>query len=229
MDSASYFTPKLFAYLKDLKANNEKAWFDANRDRYESLLVEPAIQFILDFGPELEKISPHFRADPRRNGGSLFRIYNDRRFKPDAPPYRTHVGIQFRHDDGKDAHAPGIYLHLEEGGCFLGIGSWRPASKALNSIREAIDSDPGAWKKAAHGGSFPKIYKIAGDSLKTQPRGVDPDHPMIEDLRRKDLIGVCDLTRAEVTAPDFLRTFTAKVKAGAPFLQWLCGAVGARF
>jgi uncharacterized protein (TIGR02453 family) len=225
----AHFSPKLFAYLRELKANNEKAWFDVNRDRYESLLVEPAIQFILDAGPHLKNVSPHFRADPRKSGGSLFRIYNDRRFKPDAPPYKTHVGIQFRHDAGKDAHAPGIYLHLEPGGCFLGVGSWRPESKSLGKIRAAIDEDPKAWKKAAHQGAFPKHFDLAGDSLKTQPRGTDPDHPMIEDLRRKDFIGVCDLTQKEVTAPDFLKTFGAKVKAGGPFLKWICEAVEVAF
>jgi len=226
---SAYFGPKLFRYLDELKENNEKVWFDDNRDRYEDHLVEPAIQFILDFGPHLKKVSPHFRADPRKSGGSLFRIYNDRRFRPDAPPYKTHVGIQFRHDDGKDAHAPGIYLHLERGGCFLGMGSWRPASKALKKIRAAIDEDPKGWTKAAHRGSFPKTFELAGESLKTQPRGTDPDHPMIEDLRRKDFIGVCDLTMKEVGSDDFLKSFSGKVKEGAPFLGWLCGAVGVPF
>jgi len=226
---SAYFTPELFRYLKELKANNEKVWFDDNKQRFEDVLREPAIQFILDFGPHLKKVSPHFRADPRKSGGSLFRIYNDRRFKPDAPPYKTHVGIQFRHDDGKDAHAPGIYLHIESSGCFLGMGSWRPESSAVKRIRAAIEEDPAAWKKAAHQGSFRKHFDLAGDSLKTQPRGVDPNHPMIEDLRRKDFIGVCEFTQKEVTSPDFMKTFAARVRAGAPFLRWLCGAVEVAF
>ncbi len=226
---SAYFTPDLFAYIRELKENNEKVWFDDNKQRFIDLIQEPAIQFILDVGPHLKKVSPHFRADPRKSGGSLFRIYNDRRFNPDRPPYKTHVGIQFRHDAGKNVHAPGIYLHLEPGGCFLGMGSWRPESKALKKIRAAIDEETKAWTKAAHRGSFPKHFDLAGDSLKTQPRGVDPEHPMIEDLRRKDFIGVCDLTQKEVTSPDFLKTFAAGTIAGAPFLGWLCGAVGVEF
>ncbi len=226
---SAHFSPKLFDYLRDLKANNDKVWFDEHKQTFEDVLREPAIQFILDFGPRLKEISPHFRADPRKSGGSLFRIYVDRRFKPDAPPYKTHCGIQFRHDEGKDAHAPGIYLHIEPGGSFLGLGSWRPGSGAVKAIRASIENDPGAWEKAAHGGSFARTFALAGESLKTQPRGVDPDHPMVEDLARKDFIGVCDLTRKEITSPDFLDIFTSKVKDGAPFLRWLCGAVDVAF
>lgn len=224
-----HFSPALFTYLSDLQANNDKVWFDDNRDRYEEVLREPATRFILDFGPRLKEISPHFRADPRKQGGSLFRIYVDRRFKPDAPPYKTHCGIQFRHDEGKDAHAPGIYLHIEPGESFLGLGSWRPGGKALKAIRASIDEDPAAWTAAAHESSFAETFDLAGDRLKTQPRGVAPDHPMVDDLARKDFIGVCHLTREEVSADDFLDTFTAKVRDGAPFLRWLCGAVEVPF
>jgi uncharacterized protein (TIGR02453 family) len=226
---SGHFSPALFSYLRDLKANNDKVWFDDNKQRFEDVLREPAIQFILDFGPRLGKVSRHFRADPRKSGGSLFRIYVDRRFNPEAPPYKTHCGIQFRHDDGKDAHAPGIYLHLEPGGCFLGLGSWRPGGAALKAIRASIDDDPAAWTRAAYKGSFAKTFDLAGESLKTRPRGVDPDHPMVADLARKDFIGVCDLTQKEVTSADFIDTFSAKVNDGAPFLKWLCGAVDAPF
>lgn len=226
---SAHFSPALFTFLEDLEANNDKVWFDDNRERYDEVLREPAVGFILDFGPRLKEISPHFRADPRKRGGSLFRIHVDRRFKPDAPPYKTHCGIQFRHDDGKDAHAPGIYLHIEPGGSFIGLGSWRPAGAALKAIRASIDEDPDAWKSAAHEGSFARAFDLAGDRLKTQPRGVDPDHPLVDDLARKDFIGVCDLTREDVTSEGFLDRFTSKVQDGAPFLRWLCGAVDARF
>jgi uncharacterized protein (TIGR02453 family) len=77
------FTPDLFAFLSDLRANNDRDWFNANRERYERSLLEPALEFVADFAPRLERISPHFRADPRPSGGSLFRIYRDTRFSKD--------------------------------------------------------------------------------------------------------------------------------------------------
>lgn len=237
----SYFTAELFDFVRELKQNNEKEWFDANKQRFVDHIQEPAIQFILDFGPELKKISPHFMADPRKSGGSLFRIYRNRRFQPDAPPYKTHVGIQFRHDAGKDAHAPGFYLHLEpensgpsdlgtgEAGCFLGLGMWRPDREPLKAIRQAIVDDPKAWTAAAHAPPFSKQFELAGDSLKTSPRDFDGDHPLIEDIRRKDFIGTCPLPMAEVTSDDFLKRFAERCAAGGPFLKWMCGAVGVAY
>lgn len=80
---------------------NTREWFAANEERFESDVKRPALQFIVDFGPHLHRISPHFRADPRPVGGSLFRIYRDVRFSRDQSPYKTHAGLHFRHEAGK--------------------------------------------------------------------------------------------------------------------------------
>ena len=95
---------------------------------------DPVLDFIVAFAQPLKKISPHFLADPRANGGSLFRIYRDTRFSKDKTPYKTNVGAHFRHAAGKDAHAPGFYLHLEPGTCFAGCGIWHPDNNTLGRI-----------------------------------------------------------------------------------------------
>src|SRR6266540_5017920 len=87
------FGPGLFSFLADPRANNNRDWFAANKERYEQQLLEPALAFIEAFAPRLEKISPHFRADARPSGGSLFRIYRDTRFSKDKTPYKTNLGI----------------------------------------------------------------------------------------------------------------------------------------
>src|SRR5918999_5746112 len=114
------FSPALFAFLRELRRNNDREWFNANKRRYQEDVQEPALAFIADFAPRLERISPHFVADPRPVGGSLFRIYRDTRFGKDKTPYKTHAGIQFRHEDGKDAHCPGFYVHIDAEESFLG-------------------------------------------------------------------------------------------------------------
>ena len=96
----------------------------------------------------LEKISPHFRADARPSGGSLFRIYRDTRFSKDKSPYKTNVGIHFRHERAKDAHAPGFYLHIGPDEVFAGGGMWHPDTQAATRIREAIVADPDRWRRA---------------------------------------------------------------------------------
>ena len=217
-----YFTEDTFAFLADLAAHNDREWFKAQKARYEDTVKGPAIQFILDFGPRLRSVSPHFRADPRPNGGSLFRIYRDTRFSRDKSPFKRHAGIQFRHDAGKDAHAPGFYLHVEPGACFVGLGSWRPGGKALRKIRQGLVEDPRGWNRAVAGDEFRERFELSGDSLKRPPRGFDPEHPLVEDLKRKDFIAVSTLPDEAVRDPSFLDDFTSLCRIGAPFMAFLC-------
>ena len=221
-----YFTDATFEFLVELAANNDRTWFKANKPRYEADVKEPALRFITDFGPILKGISPHFRADPRANGGSLFRIYRDTRFSKDKSPYKTHTGIHFRHDAARDAHTPGFYLHIQPGNCFAGCGVWRPSGPALRRIRESIDEDPSAWRKASGDARFRKTLELTGDSLIRAPRGYSPDHPLIEDLKRKDFIAVARLNAQSLTAGDFLDTFASLCRDGSAFQRWLCRALG---
>ena len=224
-----YFTRAAFDFLKDLRENNSREWFKANKSRYEESVKHPAMRFITDFGPELKKISPHFQADPRPVGGSMFRIHRDVRFSKDKSPYKTAVGIQFRHDRGKDAHAPGFYLHIEPGSCFLGAGCWRPDSASLKAIRQAIVDDPEGWKKASGGRRFTEVFELGGDSLKRGPRDFDHDHPLIEDIKRKDFVAVAEIPETFVTDKGLPRRLRDSYSRGAPLVEFLCEAVGVRF
>ncbi len=229
MGKSGFFSKRTFTFLQELAANNDREWFQANKPRFEAEVKEPAIRFILDFSAPLKGISPHFKADPRGNGGSLFRIYRDTRFSKDKSPYKTYTGIQFRHELGKDAHAPGFYLHLEPGGCFIGLGTWRPDAKALKKIREGLVEDPAGWKKAVNGKKFKEKFELAGDSLVRPPKGFDPEHPLLDDLKRKDFIAVSPLKDKEVISPDFLKDFSAACRAGKPFMAYLCKVLEAPF
>ena len=229
MTETRSFSPALFQYLNDLERNNERPWFQENQDRYERSVREPALQFIEDFAPRLETISPYFVADSRKVGGSLFRIQRDVRFTPDKTPYKTSVGIQFRHSRGRDVHAPGFYLHLEPGACFAGLGIWHPDGNAVRRIREAIDDDPDGWQEAAHGKRFTAVFSLDGDRLKRPPKGFDADHPLIEDLKFKDYVGATRLTHKTVTSPGFLDSYATTCRAGAPFMAFLCTALDLPF
>ncbi len=229
MTKKAHFDRRLFAFLRDLKKNNSREWFTANKPRYEEVALHPARTFISDFGPLLRKVSPHFIADPRPVGGSLFRIHRDVRFSKDKSPYKTFVGIQFRHKQAKSVHTPGFYLHLEPGAVFVGIGIWHPERESLAKVRDAIVADPAAWKRAKGAKSFREHYTLEGDALKRPPKGYDPAHPLIEDLKRKDFIASTRLSEAATTEADFLQRFAGLCKAGAPFVRYLCGAVGVPF
>ena len=225
MTGNAYFTKSTFQFLKDLRANNDREWFAEHKHRYERQLKEPALRFIEAFAPELRKLSPHFMATPR----SLFRIYRDTRFSKDKSPYKTAAGVHFRHEAAKDAHAPGFYVHIEPGACFVGLGIWHPDAKTLLKIRERIVDDPTTWKRVSRGTAFTGHYELEGDSLKRAPKGFDPDHPLIEDLRRKDFIGVRHVPQSFITNPGLPRELADTFQRGVPLVRFLCDAVGVAF
>jgi len=224
-----YFSPKLFAFLKDLSENNNRQWFKEHQDEYERHVREPALDFINDFAKPLEGISRHFVADSRKVGGSLFRIQRDTRFAKDKTPYKENTGMQFRHTSAKDVHAPGFYVNLQPGECYMGVGIWRPETKVAYSIREYIDRDPEAWKRATRAKRFTDVFTVTGDSLTRPPQGYSEDHPLIADLKRKDFIASTRLAQRQITSDHFMDDFTDRCKRAAPFMRFLCDALGVPF
>jgi uncharacterized protein (TIGR02453 family) len=223
------FSPDLFKFLTDLANNNEREWFQANKNRYDGSVKEPALDFIEEFAKPLAKISPHFEANARASGGSLFRIHRDTRFGADKTPYKHNTGLHFRHERAKDAHAPGFYLHLQPRQCFMGVGIWRPESKVAYQIREHIAANPAEWKKATRSAKFKGLYQLNGEALKRPPKGFDPEHKLVEDLKRKDFIAIAQLTQKQVTAANFQSDFAKMCRAGAPFMKFLCDALELKY
>jgi uncharacterized protein (TIGR02453 family) len=215
-----------------LSKHNEKTWWDNNRQRYVEVIREPALEFIQDFGPRLARISPHFTADSRTVGGSLMRPHRDTRFSNDKTPYKTNVGIQFRHDAGKDIHAPGFYVHLEPNASFVGVGMWHPETAVARQIRQAINDDPSGWKKAVKGRAFADIWSIEPDeeeTLKRVPRELDADHPYPDDLRMKSFVAGTRVEDQRVTTPGFDGDLAAMYSKATSFTAFLCAAIGLPF
>jgi uncharacterized protein (TIGR02453 family) len=178
-----YFTPRLFQFLEQLRRNNRRAWFLKHKPEFEELIRQPSLRFITDLRLRMREISPWLVADPKPNGGSLFRIYRDVRFSKDKSPYKTHIGMNFWHASASETvHAPGLYLHLEPGQCFLAGGVWQPDPRSLARIRDAVAWKPAEWREAKRG------LELGGDALSRAPRGYPTDHPLIEDLKRKDFV-----------------------------------------
>jgi uncharacterized protein (TIGR02453 family) len=229
MARARHFSPALFDFLRDLEHNNDRDWFQANKTRYEQDVKQPALAFIIAFAPLLGRISAFFRADPRPQGGSLFRIYRDIRFSKDKKPYKTHTGLHFRHVAGRDVHAPGFYLHLEPGNCFVGVGLWRPDNAALNGIRRFMAGNPERWRQTLAKRGFHSRFEVSGESLKRPPQGYSSEHPLIEWLKLKDITALAPLREADVTGTGFLEKFAADCRAGAPLVKYLCEALAIGF
>lgn len=225
-ESFSGFDPSLFRFLRQLKRNNNRDWFTKNKARYEDEVLFPALAFVTAFARPLARKAPHLQATPKRVGGSVMRVYRDVRFSKDKSPYKTNVGIHFRHEAGKDVHAPGFYVHLAPGECFLGAGMWHPDSQSLARIRLALDEHSKVWKQAIGGKKFRQAWALAGDSLKRPPRDWPADHPLIDDLKRKDFIAVRAFDEADACNADFIRFAETSLSAASPLMKFLCSAIG---
>ncbi|MHB1115379.1 DUF2461 domain-containing protein [Sideroxydans sp.] len=227
--SDRYFSKQTFAFLSALEQNNNREWFEKHQQEYEDLVRTPALDLISDMSDEMPAISRHFLAQPKKVGGSLMRVYRDTRFSRDKTPYKTNIGIQFRHELGKDIHAPGYYLHISPGECFVGVGLWHPDADALLKIREAIVKKPEAWLAARDDAAFSKQYELVGDALANAPRGFAKDHPQVSDLKRKDFIALANLTEATVTSAKLRPLVVEHYRQAAPLMRFLCQALELRF
>jgi len=222
MAKGGYFSSEFFAFLSELERNNNREWFQANKARFDEQVMAPSVRFVAEAGSKLKAISPHITADPKPFGGSISRIYRDTRFAKDKRPYHTHIGIHFSHDQmGKDEHLPGYFVHLEPRECGVYSGVWHPEGASLDGIRNAIMKKPADWKKATKA-----PVALWGESLKRPPAGIAADHPMVEDLKRKDFIGSVTMTRAQVTGPKFMDDFVAACKKMDPLNGFLATAMG---
>jgi uncharacterized protein (TIGR02453 family) len=227
--STAYFTPATFKFLRDLAANNNRLWFTANKARYEDVVRQPYLRLIADLQQPLAKISPHYRADPRAQGGSLFRIYRDTRYANDKTPYKTWAGARLAHERRREIEAPSFYTHIQPRECFVGGGIWHPEPVTLKKVREFLADNPAAWKKATHAKAFRERFEFWGENLTRPPRGFDPAHELIEDIKRKNFAAGENFTDA-LACSDELKPFLVDAfKRIAPMIDYLCAAVGLDF
>lgn len=212
------FPKDFFKFFNELKKNNTRDWFTANKPRYHESVVQPMGEYIVSIAPYLERISSFYKADPKPHNGSMFRIYRDTRFSKDKTPYKTHAACHFRHKAGRDAHAPGFYLHIETDRISIGGGIWRPPSKQLGQIREFIVDNPSAWAKLTRSSVLNKMGGVQGDALKRPPRGYDPDAKHIEDLKRKSFYLMSEADAELALGPELV-TESARVFRSAAKLN----------
>jgi len=231
MPAARYakFSRESVAFLTELKNNNNRDWFTENKTRYEEQVLDVALRFIQSMQDPLAEFAPRFTAIPKRMGGSLMRVYRDTRFSKDKTPYKTNIGIQFRHEQARDVHAPGYYVHIDPDQVFLGAGMWRPASEALHGIRQRISDKPAEWERVRDDKSFKRQFKLGGETLTRPPRGFDKEHPQITDIKRKDFIAIKNMTLEEALSPKFQEKVETSFIAANAYMEFLCKAVDVPF
>ncbi len=182
------FPKQMFRFLEALEKNNDREWFKAHKDEFESVVLSPSRQYVAAMGERLHKRVLGVHAIPLVDK-SIFRIHRDTRFSSDKRPFKTHVGIFLWEGDDDKLDCPGFYLHLEKDKVLLGGGLYIFSKSVIRCYRKAVDDDK-------RGGRLLKILKVTHSHLeydmdiepyKQVPRGYPKDHPRAELLKRKGL------------------------------------------
>lgn len=208
---SAYFTNEIFKFLRELKANNNRDWFHDNKQRYQEVVKGPLIAFLGDLSGKIE-------AGYEISAKSIQRQNRDTRFSRDKTPYKTTVAC-FMHNQNvkKSDHPHGYYLQIGDDESFFGAGVHSPPPPSVLKIRTRIVEQSKEWTQVA------KLC-VMGDRLKRPPKGFDPDHPHIEDLKRKDFINSTKLTKKEITSADFLKIVAAHCRTARPLMDFLSRA-----
>ena len=222
--ASTSFSPQLFAFLRDLEANNNRPWFNRHKTRFVEQARDPLLEFISALSWTLPQVSPNFRVDPRPYGGSMFRIYRDTRFSKDKRPYKTHLAARFPHAAAtKGSSAPGFYLSLQVGGGYGAAGLWHPEQPLLTKIRHSIIQRADEWK------TLRRQVDIEGARLKRPPRGFPTQHPLVEDLKLKDFVSSVRFSEEELCRPNFLGRYLQVCRQLSPLVRFLSGALDLPF
>ena len=214
------------AFLTDLRAHNDKAWFDANRARYESAYVEPAKTFVEVIGPELKKLVPGIHAEPRVNG-SIFRINRDVRFSSDKRPYKDHLDFWFWEGDRKAA-VSGLFLRVWPDGVIVGAGAHGFDKHQLATYRDAVaDATTGAELATIVGDLEAAGHEVGGETYKRVPRGYAAADGVGERLLRNSALFVhVELPAKAATSARFIDTVLGHWRPFIGIHRWLVTNVG---
>ena len=210
-----------FKFLKDLKANNNREWFNDNKPKYQEA-KEDFEQFVDALLVKISKFDPSIAHHKAKD--CVFRIYRDVRFSKDKSPYKTNMGAHVTAAAKKsEIHSrAGYYIHIEPGGSMLAGGAYMPKGPWLKAIRQEIDYNASDFKKILKSKSFKQYFgELSGEQLKTAPKGYPKDHPEIELLRYKSFLATHNCSDKEVVAENFLDHSAKVFKALFPFDQFL--------
>jgi uncharacterized protein (TIGR02453 family) len=194
----AHFSPDALRFLHDLDVHNERDWFNAHKERFESSLHAPYLAFLTDLAPRLERVSPRFKVDPKPVGGSLARIYKDMRFVRDGLPFKTALSAHFAHEKAKPGAQPSFYMALAPGKSFVAGGVRNPDADATKRLKAKVLKEEARWRKVR--------------------AGLDVDRFVAK-------IAVPDV---DVASPHFVTDVVAACKRLAPFVEFVTEAVGLR-
>jgi uncharacterized protein (TIGR02453 family) len=228
------FRPAALSFLRSLRRNNDREWFEQNRATYEGELRTPLAALAEEVDVRLATMAPEIIGDPKR---SLFRIHRDVRFSVDKSPYKTHVAAWFHHSDagrGVGTAAPhggaGFYFHMEADRASLGGGIWMPPRPTLQRIRAAIDEDHVPLDRILRDPARRRRFGgLAEENMLTRmPRGYADAHPAATLLRHQSYTLGRELRQRDLFSPRLPDLLAKEYAHLLPLVRWLNASLGLR-
>lgn len=209
-------------FLRNLKKNNNKSWFDANRKVYEAAKTDFAA-FIQDLINRYSKFDTSIRDLSARD--CLFRINRDIRFSKDKSPYKSNFGASINRGGRKSMNTAGYYFHLEPGASFTGGGLYMPAPEELRKMRQEIDYNLEGFSNIVKSKKFKSVYgdldRSAELILSRVPKGYDPANPAADYLKLKSYIAMIPLTDTDLTSKDLVKKTIGAFAALQPLVEFV--------
>ena len=216
---APRFTPETLRFLRGLKRNNRREWFNARKDVYEAQVREPMRSVVERLADDFRSFAPELVASPKI---SMYRIYRDTRFSENKAPYKTHVAAVFPTRGLAKHEGAGLYFHVSTEEVWIGGGMYMPQPQQLQAVREHIASNVRQLRAIVESPAFRrKVGALGGDRLTRVPRGFPKDHEAAEYLKYRHFIAGAEFPPAFAASPKFYGTLLSVFREVLPLARFL--------
>lgn len=217
--AAPRFTDATLKFLRALKRNNRREWFNAHRDDYEAHVRTPMTAVVEQLAIDFREIAPELVANPKT---SMYRIYRDTRFSENKTPYKTHVAASFPPRGLPKHEGAGVYFHISPEELWIGGGMYAPQTPQLHAVREHIAANVRRLRSIVESPGFKRrIGALEGEKLLRVPRGFPKDHPAAEFLKYRQFLAGAEFSAALATSPRFYATLLAVFREVVPLTRFL--------
>jgi uncharacterized protein (TIGR02453 family) len=212
------FTRKTLTFLRSLKRNNDRAWFHARRDEYETHVRGPMTRFVERLADDFRTLAPELAADPKI---SLFRPWRDTRFSENKMPLKTNIAAVFPHRALGRMNGAGLYFEVAPGWVWIAGGIYAPDTAQLHAIREHVAVNHAALDAIVRSTGFRRLGGLQGDRLTRVPRGFSKDHQAAGYLQYRQFLGIREEEAQFATRPDFYKELVTTFKLLVPLCRFL--------
>jgi len=218
-DAVPRFGPEALTFLRALKRNNRREWFQPRKEDYERLVRTPMIAIVERLAGDLRPVAPEVLVDPKR---AVFRIYRDTRFSNDKTPYKTHIAASFPWRGVARHQGAGLYFHVSPTEVWIGGGMYAPETAQLQAVREHIAANLRRLTSIVASAAFKRtVGEVEGEKLQRVPRGFPGDHEAADWLRFRQFLAGRDVAPTMVTTARFYPTVLETFKVIAPLIRFL--------